>query len=488
MTPHLTIFYELNPYDITNKSTFAGGSGELWKHRTLDRLPPDTAVDLRLINDASSFTRPLNHPLSKILILGEAALGKCMPDLKGSLNQHRGYVLTYKGRPAIATYAPIDCWQVYHKTAVVEADNDDDDDDDDDAVSDNKDVANTKRSNFLYWSFADFRKLISLPAFVPFAIPIAFNDIDVDLTSITNKLTNFRLAGGGDLVLDIETRMQDHSVDVVGLHFNRKPHVAVIYYHTDHRCDGRQLAAFWRELYLCFLSNQVTVIGHNLAFDLSVLCLTWKLPIPAKLYDTMLAMHRESPITEKSLSHAISFYLPAQRNHKGDICPNVSAVNHRQLITYNANDICTTADLAVAQRLKHAADDGLTKAVAAANAIQRTTLLMSLTGICIDETALEKGRQDQELAAEQYTRICRLLSGHPAFNPNSSQQKANFFYVQLQYPTVEKTKTGAPAAGAKALYKLATKQNNPLIPFIIAAVEAGKAASMMKFRRRESKV
>lgn len=481
---HLTVFYELNPYDIANDNVpFSGASGALWKHRTLDKLDPNTTViDLRIISNPQQFYAPL-FPTTRVLILGETALRRCFPTLT-SLNQHRGYVLTYQGRPAIATYAPIDCWQTYHKATSTSTDNDsDDEDDDDDAVADNKDIAATKRTNYLYWSFADFRKLLKLPIFPAFKPqpPPPVTDLPA-ITVALAKLTK------GDLVLDIETRMQDHSIDVIGLYFNRTAYVAVIYDHNNNRCTGQQLAAFYRALYTAFTNPNITVIGHNLAFDLSVLCLTWKLPIPRKIFDTMLAMHRESPLTEKSLSHAISYYLPAQRNHKGDICPNVSAANLCQLIAYNANDIRTTAELADAQRVSHHHDHGLTAAIQSANEIQTVTLLMSLTGICIDEAELEKARLEQELAAAQYTRICQLLTGIPTFNPNSAVQKAQFFYTRLNYPVVETTKTGAPAAGAKALYKLALKQNNPLIPFIIAAVEAGKAASMMKFRRRESLV
>lgn len=485
METHLTIFYELNSYDIANSSVpFSGASGALWKHRTLDKLDSAaTTIDLRIISNPADLFRPL-FPTTRVLILGETALRRLFPTLT-SLNQHRGYVLTLQGRPAIATYAPIDCWQTYHKssTAAAAADESDDDDDDDDAVADNKDIAATKRTNYLHWSFADFRKLLSLPTFQTFQPPSP--PPVTDLQAITVALTAF---AAGDLIIDIETRMQDHSIDVIGLYFNKIAYVAVIYDHNNNRCPAAQLARFYRALYNAFRNPNITIIGHNLAFDLSVLCITWKLPIPVKIYDTMLAMHRESPLTEKSLSHAISYYLPAARNHKGDICPNVSATNLRQLISYNANDIRTTAELAVAQRAAHASDPGLTAAIQAANEIQIVTLLMSLTGICIDEAALEQARLEQELAATQYTRICQLLTGIPTFNPNSPPQKAAFFYTRLNYPVVETTKTGAPAAGAKALYKLALKQNNPLIPFIIAAVEAGKAASMMKFRRRESLV
>jgi hypothetical protein len=477
---HLTVIYDLSSYDLANNhKPFSAASGDLWKHRTLDTLPPGSSIDLRLLHDHTTLYRPL-VPLTRLLILGEKAMS-VFGKLSGSLNQHRGYVHTIRDRPAICTYAPIDCWSIHKKNQA-----DEEDDDDDDAVSDNKDIANTKRSNYFFWSVADFRKLIALPFTTMWSAP---RPLPVTTIELATQMLIDAAQHGGAITLDIETRMQDHSLDIIGIRYGYKDYV-IPFYGADlkrlHRMS--QITAFWRALHTALLSPKLTWVGHNLAFDLSVLSLNYKLPIPARLFDTMLTMHRHSPLTEKSLSHAISFYTTSSRNHKGDICPVTSNENLSRLIRYNADDLYYTELVSIQQCRLHAKDEKFRTACEAAFAIQRVTLLMSLTGIRIDETKLAAAKAEQELAAEQYTRICRLLTANPDFNPNSAKQKSAFFYQQLGYPIIETTKTGAPAAGAKALYKLALKQPNPLIPFIIAAVEAGKAASMMEFRRKETTI
>jgi len=477
--PHLTIIYGgLSRYDLAQKPPrmFSGAAGDLFQQRTFDvpELKPG-CLDIRLTG-TPDMQRPF-YSKTRFLLLGVEALKWLMPD-EPNLMKHRGFVLTGPNNcPAIATFHPIECYD-FKATDFIE---DDDDEEGDEA----KDVGPTSRLNYLFWALLDYRKLISLPwplpgyrADSPLIAPNA-NFVVGWLNSIQPNAY---------VTIDIETRRQDHSLDCVGLRSAGSTVVVPFYSYTGGLHYGHvDTARIYRALYQLFLRRDVTIVGHNLSFDLSVLCWRYQLPLPRKLYDTLLAQHREYPQLEKSLSHALSLYTYATRNHKGDIALNVSYANFQRLLGYNANDVLWTARIMEEQHRRHATDEPLARAVATANRILYCTLLMSFTGIAIDV-----GRRDEQVSVEQsradaLTKVLRVLTENPTFNPASPNQCAALLYTKLMYPIDERTKTGAPSTGVKTLYKLQLKQPNPIIPFIIHAREAAKAASMLRFRLKRHK-
>jgi hypothetical protein len=464
---HIHVYYnKLTHYDTAaNNKPFSGGPGGMFLHRTFDKHP-DITYDVRVVNTPAAYA--FIQPNARILCLGAESL-KAVLQLE-PLNKHRGYVLrkTPAGPPIIATYAPIDAWSFKAQ----------DEDDDDDDAADEKDVANTKRQNYFFWMLADFAKLVK-PAFTP---PRNFTTTIKPTASAVTKWIDGR-APGSRIILDIETRIQDHSLDCIGLgDCGRYNSIVIPFYDWRNVTvySAKELALIWRSLYKLFRRPDITIVGHNLAFDLSVLAARYCLPLPINIYDTMLAMHRQFPLVEKSLSHAISFYTDAGRNHKGDIAINTTATNYQQLLRYNGDDLSLTAAVLAGQAQYHAADPALAHAVAEANKLQLVTLNMSLAGICVDldQLAIHKRR----LAARNkfLTACCAFLSGLDEFNPASPKQVAEYFYDRLRYEVPEYTKTGARSAGTKTLYKLQVKQNNPLIPLIIETREVRKALSMFE--------
>ncbi len=320
---HIHVYYnKLTHYDTAaNNTPMSGGPGGMFLHRTFDKHP-ELTYDIRLVNSPAQFA-PI-RPGARILALGAESL-KALTQLE-PLNKHRGYVLDRAGVPIIATYSPYDSWSFK-----VEEDEDDDD------GGDEKDVAPTKRQNYFFWMLADFAKLIK-PAFTK---PPSFRTQIRPAINAATLWVDGR-PPGSRIVLDIETRIQDHSLDCIGLGDceRRESLVVPVYDWTNTLSyDRHGLTKFWRALSRLFMRADITIVGHNLAFDLSVLAARYALPLPRVIYDTMLAMHRQFPLTEKSLSHAISFYTDAGRNHKGDIANNTSQFNFNRLMTYNGDDL-----------------------------------------------------------------------------------------------------------------------------------------------------
>lgn len=476
--PLVVVYGRLARYDKMNgNKPFAGGPGAMFMHRTLDIA--NCPYEIRVLGTQDCY-RPY-PPNARVLLLGEDALS--LAGFSGkelSLNKHRGYCLTVQSpgtltkHAAIATYHPIDCWDFTR----VEGDDDDDEDGGDD-----KDVIGTKRSNYFAWAMKDFWKLVTraqpLWDYHPMPTPTY---IRASHATISEWLEN--LPAGSRLTLDIECRIQDHILDVIGLRANGRAYVAPIYMPNDRLAfeSPAALGRFWRALARTFLRKDVIIVGHNLSFDIAVLAVHAGLPVPYRMFDTMIAMHRQEPFTEKSLSHAIAMYLNTARNHKADICPNVSMANFERLCQYNSEDLLRTEQIMDAQLVLMDRFSELADAINAGNELLHATLMMSLTGIPTCTEATQLAAADHRLRAEQFKRVAAILTNIPDFNPASPDQVADYFYGQLQYPVTEVTETGAPATSAKALYGLQIAQNNPLIPVIIEHRESKKAATSMEFK------
>ena len=186
---------------------------------------------------------------------------------------------------------------------------------------------------------------------------------------------------------------------------------------------------------------------------------------------------------DKSLAHAISQYTDAGENHKGNFCPNTSQANFGQLLKYNSDDVYWTGEVALRQRANtaRAAD------YAQVNDSQYVCLIMSFTGIVIDEDTHAKEIARLTLKAEQLQRVIRILTNRPEFNPNSGAQIADYFYTHLTYEPPSLTDSGAPATDEKSLLKLQLKQPNPIIPLILAYKETSKELSTLNFKPYEKR-
>lgn len=460
-----------NRFDVAAGKPWSGAPGDLVIHRTFDKHP-EVTYDTRVIETPDEL-RPYKVG-AKILALGEEACKIFAPD--DNLNKHRGYNLSHLSNEVITTYTPIQAWE-FKST-----DEDESDDDKDDG--DEKDVARTKKQNYLFWIIADFNKLLRpRTPYRSFRTTVS--------PSASDAISFIRSCSRTSIVLDIETRVQDHALDCIGLaDVSRAISYVIPFYWPDGKLyySPQDTAKIYRELYTLFCREDITIVGHNLAFDLSVLCTKYNLPIPTNIYDTMLAMHRQHPTVDKSLSHAISYYTSAPRNHKGDIRPNTSMQNFQELLRYNGEDLRWTAAVMEGQQQYHESDPCLKDAVQLANRMQVLTLIMSRTGIRIDTPKLEATKDYLRLKYAQLTRVLRILINDPEFNPNSSQQIGAYLYGKLHFPVVELTKSGAASTSAKALYKLQLLQPTPFIPLVIEAKETQKALSMFEANLYENSI
>ncbi len=415
----------------------------------------------RLADDFSTVPPDITHTI----LFGEVAVQRWMG--RFNIDTSRGYVHDHPVlRRTIATYAPIDCVDIKDYEHPW-----DDDDDDDDSKNTGKDSQPTSRRNYRFWAKADADKLFNRRPYVevPFERPLRMlTRVDIEVLS---KIS------GRTIYFDIETNTEKNYLQCFSYAIDDQPVVSAVVYDENGKLDIplAGLVALAR----AFSRNKVVI--HNAMFDLPYLAITHKFPFGRDIYDTMLAMHRKMPESEKSLAHAITYYANAPF-HKDQGCFNPRSRGAlMKLVKYNARDIETLRAVHKGQLLYNNIP-GLEASIALANDSIYPYMLAGLHGFGVDHSELTATQRKLSRRVRQYQRILDILTGRPDFNFSSPKQVAEYFYGDLGYEPPGVTKTGAPATNEKAILKLAVKYpSNPVMRTILATRELQKQESMLMF-------
>lgn len=461
-----------NRYDIANNCLLAGPPGMFLRETLRDcNVDPDLCyftTDL-YINPAKVGIVP-----TKILLLGhEAAARSLYGNPSDSLNNLRGIVGKTPSRAeVISSYEPVDCTDVVdHESALFDSD---DEDDDGDSGSNNKDSAPTARRNYRFWLRSDVRKLLLNERRRNYKYDAITN---YTTRQIINWLDSQR---DTFLYFDIETHPPTDTVQCFSIAAINGPAIQVPCY--DYRTYARHhLPQLFAALVRAFTRN--VIVGHNISFDLGFLFHFHGVPFGHRLYDTMLAHHRCFPEAEKSLGHAMSYWVNVD-NHKNDagtFCP----YNHQQyqtLLDYNTRDVLVLREIHLEQCAYSRNDPGLTRSITQANTVQFDYLVAGLRGINIDNAERKKKVTALTSVLTDYTRVLKILTGMNDFNPSSGQQIGRWLYEGLGYPIIEKTETGAGKTDIKTLYKLLQKfPNNVALKVLLKYKAEDKVLSMLGF-------
>lgn len=453
---HLTI--------ITAKGENGLAQGSVWEWFAKEILKNinHTIVD---IDDLAKLTIPGD----RILLLGEKP-AKLLVDPEINLFTFRGTICQVLNRTAICTF---NLDEAYNFKAT-----DEELDKRDDAFS--KDRGKTSRANWLFWVKADTKKLLG---------DIQPPDTSIKVITAPNiKLISSQLSqlSGHTIYLDIETDIETDTIDCIGFSIDNSPKVFVV---PIYRWNG-QLAYPAVDVYrfLAVLSSALQanrVVIHNCMFDLLWLSSHLRMPFGPQIYDTMVAHKRIYPEIEKSLGHCISLYT-YQPYHKDEHTLSRSADAERKLWQYNAKDVFAMRLVHQAQERMAADIPGCRDSLNQANASLYPYLLASLKGLRVDIGRLAEAKKRSDRRITQIRRIILYLIGDPKFNPDSPVQLVKYFHDKLSYKVQARSKqTGKPSLGGKALYMLALKYPNPLIPCVLYYRELVKARGMMDFNNHQ---
>ena len=198
--------------------------------------------------------------------------------------------------------------------------------------------------------------------------------------------------------------------------------------------------------------------------------------------DTMLQQHRCFPEAEKSLAHAMSYWLNVE-SHKGDgIFHCHTWAQYSQLLQYNAKDVAVTRAIYLAQREHAARTPGLQDSFDQVNDSIYDYMMESVTGYQVDVTKQKTSKDTIRLRVAQLIRAFRILVGSAEFNPASNKQVSEWLYTGLSYAPPTKTESGAASVDAKSLLLLTAKYpENVALRLLLMIRDLEKTLSMLEF-------
>ena len=445
MTPELSI--------ISAPNRFGFCEGVAWEWLKTKLL---TNIQYELLDT----TKPCVPRGNKILLLGPAAVRQ-WAGVDVDIFKARGTKLSVANRLATCSFDPQDSYDFKADDETANADAMD------------KDSTSTRKANWFFWLEADIRKLLSVPA----VVHACDYRIAPVIQTITNSLLKLR---GRTLYLDIETDMDSDTLSCVGFASDTSPvYVVPVYnYKGVLAYDRKLLLAFLQALGVAMTRNRVVI--HNAMFDLAFLASKYRLPFGKDIYDTMLAHQRCYSEIEKSLGHAVSLWT-WQPYHKDMATRVADHTSENRLYVYNANDVYSMRLVHRAIEAYAAGIPGLADSIQQANSSLYPYLLAGLHGFRIDEIALAEHKMIVDRRLVQLTRIMRVLTNRPKFNPDSPKQVVDYFHNELAYKVVERSDSGAPSLGSKALYSLALRYPNPLIQILLHYRELSMELTMATF-------
>ena len=353
----------------------------------------------------------------------------------------------------------------------------DDEDTAEESKTSGKDLAPTQPKHWRFWLVSDISKLSRIAAF-PYDEPERI----ITRPNLGRTTPYLKRIVGHKLVIDIETRYSDQVISCIGfqdLTEGTPPIVVPVYDYRGQLAYAPSIVYdFFRALSIAFSRN--IVIGHNLAFDLTVLAAKYKVIFGERLMDTMLMHHRCFQV-EKSLGHAIRRWCNFPWHKHQNVAHPRNEEQEDMHFLYNARDVHRTG--CVFRVLENVArmHPCLASSMRTANDTLYEALCTTLRGMRVSADRLSVARYRALKMAMFYDTICQKLTGIPDFNAKSSDHCVKYFHKKLGYKIVKRTDSGAPSLAAKALYSLAAKYENPLLRFVIAAREAWKEYATLNF-------
>lgn len=450
---------KLSVYALPNRHGL--GQGIVWDWFR-EQLPPDT--ELEILNALF----PVTPTGAKVLLMGQRT-AQSFINPNTSIFTSRGSFQCVYGLPATATFDLQDAYDFRsqgHDNVFEEKEED---------SSSGKDRAVTSKANWPFWIKQDLNKLLTLP--VDIQTPL-FVTAPADIEYYIKRLSTLT---GATLYLDIEVNMQAGKIDCIGLAVDDSMVVVFPIYTYEHRLYYSRAHTL---RFLAALSTALTknlVVVHNAMFDLVYLASELRLPIGHSIYDTMIAQQRCHAEPEKSLGHAISLWT-WQPWHKDEGGAGYSKSGQDRYWAYNAKDVWTTRMVHRAQLQWLSDKPDYSSSVTQANASIYPYIMMTLTGMKISRSALASFCLSHAKRLKSLQRILRILTGIKELNPGSTDQLRKFFYITLGYKPPSRTATGKPALGAKQIYQLAIKYDNPVLQVLLHYRDVDKELSMAQFQ------
>lgn len=212
------------------------------------------------------------------------------------------------------------------------------------------------------------------------------------------------------------------------------------------------------------------VLGQNFSYDAQYLARQWGIPIPCRLYDTMVSWHVLFPGLEKGLDVLNSLFA----SHPEQWKPENKEVSRRwtdeENWTYNCKDCCAT--FIVAEQLPALiAKEGLQAPWAFQHRQLPAVQRMMLRGVKWNSALAAELDADLSARIERVQENIDFIAGHPlnVGSNGATGQMQRFFYGDLQIPPVFKRLTKQVSTGKEALPVIAKRE--PLLRPLTQLIE-----------------
>lgn len=507
--------------DPKNNRLLSGYAGDWFLKECLGFSYPRESLDIRT---ADTKGEPLLPDTKLVLLLGDLAKKIWLPHLNEitTLGQQRGTHEIIDGIIYMVTFFPQDAmdmkdYESTHNQAKLKAlesyeslSEEDSDEDSEDAGAEKTRHGKTKRSNYRFWIEKDVKKLFRLIGKYGRIIG-SVNSSKHDNSNIHNSTIFcpsvkvacdllYSITPQESLYLDIETSIENQTLTCIGLGIGDRDIIVIPVY------DYRNVVAYSNihEIFLALayaIENCLDVTTHNgHCFDLYVLTHKYRLPLPRRNYDTMIAHQRCFPEVERSLGHCISLWTD-EGFHKNDgIYQPRNSEQERQLWEYNAKDVITMRKVRKSIDKYAEGVPGLKDSIQQAMDSIYPYLLTTFTGILFDDEKRQSTIRENDKMMMLLMRVAGVLMGEEILDrartnskgqkttspfPGSNAQCVRYLHGIMNYPVISKSdKTGSPSLGGKNLLKLRLKEEcrgNLVLDIILKYRELSKESSTLKF-------
>lgn len=486
-------------FDLKSNTLLSAGGGRLVD----ECLRPDynlAQCDVRVKEDLS----PLLPGTKVIILLGENAAKLWLQNTDNTIGEIRGSIFKVRECYTIPTFYAQDAadfniagrnLELRHNAESYESIDDEDETGDDDADPKRR-HGKTKGRNYDFWIRQDFKKIkYILQQGEPPRRRIEPNYIISPPSQLI--IEKLRETKDTELFIDLETWFPSCDVKCCSFSLGASPDI-----YSFPWFDSRQSIAYSNLpsilLSLARAMKDNTTVAHNgQGFDFFVLAWKYGIPIGKKAKDTMIMQHRIFSDVEKSLGHLTSLwtYEPFHKD-EGNVGYN-NGEQVRRTLEYCAKDVytmklCYYSMMDYAQKIP-----GLVESMDRANNAIRPYLTTMLQGMAYDEEERVSLMKDNDRWMNQFIRWSKILAGEEKCKELRGKGKSSliasptqcvkYFHEELGYPVVGKGKekqdgTRGASLGAKNMFKLRLKHENPMIDIILQYRELAKESGSLKFQ------
>jgi len=298
-----------NPSRFDLKELISGNAGCWFNNECLRPEVNRWMCDIYDLKDYNNRGRKVRDGTKVCLLLGETTMQE-VAEVSTTLGEQRGSPISKGGLVSICSYLPQDCfdfkdYESYLNPALNGEGSAEETYEKEDSTEGNEKSRHgkTARSNWRYWLKHDCKKALRIlkHGITQYEEP-TFN-IYPSSEEVIEVLRSYE---NTDFYLDIETD-SDLNITCLGFSFGSSNVVYVIpIIRYNYTVAYSSIGSIFRSV--AYAMSRNTTVAHNgSGFDFFVLPYKYRIPIGARLYDTMIASHRCFPEIE-SLARRLYLY------------------------------------------------------------------------------------------------------------------------------------------------------------------------------------